>query len=131
MGNIKKVHNHEYRIPEQSREDVDTTSKTITDMVQHRASKVATAINKPLKSRVSSPIRALMAKRRQMVEKGDEIQRVGYAEMCKTIRKKARENIRKYNQEIIRETIVTSKNLRNVRRTQTLGEDRLITLLDK
>ncbi|MBA1447089.1 MAG: hypothetical protein FE835_19845 [Gammaproteobacteria bacterium] len=41
------------------------------------------------------------------------------------------EDIRKYNQEIIRETIITSKSLRKVRRTQTLGQDRLITLLDK
>ena len=34
-------------------------------------------------------------------------------------------------QEIIRETIVVSKSLRKVRRTQKLGQDRLITFLDK
>ena len=45
--------------------------------------------------------------------------------------KKATEDIRKYNQEIIRETIMTLKSMRNVRRTQVLGQDRRIKLLDK
>ncbi|MEG7521715.1 MAG: hypothetical protein M3H12_01240, partial [Chromatiales bacterium] len=61
-----------------------------------------------------------------MVENGDDNKRIEYAEICKTIKKKAKEDIRKYNQDIIRETIMTSKSLRKVRRTQTLGQDRLI-----
>ena len=66
-----------------------------------------------------------------MVENGDNKQRIEYAEICKTIKTKAREDIRKYNQEIIRETIMASKSLKKVQRTQKLGQDRLITLLDK
>ncbi len=41
------------------------------------------------------------------------------------------EDIKKYKQEIIRETIMSSKSLKKERRTQALGRDRLITLLDK
>ena len=82
---------------------------------------IAKAINKPQKSRISSPTLALMA------ENGDNKQRIEYAEICsKTIKTKARI----YNQEIIRETIMASKSLKKVRRTQKLGQDRLITLLD-
>ena len=51
--------------------------------------------------------------------------------ICNTIKKKTREDIRKYNQEIIRATIVTSRSLRKVRRTQKLGQARLSILLDK
>ena len=54
-----------------------------------------------------------------------------YAEICKAIKKKAREDIRKYSNEIIRESIMGSKSLNTVRRTEMLGEDRLITLFDK
>ena len=46
-----------------------------------------------------------MTKRREM-ESGDNKQRIEYAEICKSIKKKAREDIRKYTQEIIRETII-------------------------
>ena len=44
-----------------------------------------------------------MTKRRVMAGNGDNKQRIEYAEICKTIKKKAREDIRKYNQEIIRQ----------------------------
>ena len=52
-------------------------------------------------------------------------------EICKTIKKKAREDIQKHNLDEIRETIETTKSLKKVRRTHSLGEKRMITLLDK
>ena len=64
------------------------------------------------------------------MENGDK-QPIEYAEICKTITSRAKEDIRKYNQEIIRETIMVSKNLRILQRTQNLGQDRLNTLIDK
>ena len=67
----------------------------------------------------------------KMVGNGDDKQLIEYAEICKTIKKKAREDIRKYNQEITRETIMTSKSLLKVRRRQKLGQDRLRILLNK
>ena len=45
--------------------------------------------------------------------------------------KRATDDIRKYNQKIIRETIMVTKGLSKVRRTQKLGQERLITLLNK
>ena len=103
----------------QELDDIGTMSQTITDMIHQSAStsRVAKAINTPLKSRISSPTRALMTNRREMVGNDDK-QRIVYAEIFKTIKKKAREDIRKYNQEIKRETIVASRRLRKVRRTQ-------------
>ena len=65
------------------------------------------------------------------MENGEDKQRIEYAEICKTTKKKAKEDTRKYNQEITRETIIASKNLKKVRRTQKIGQDRLITFLDK
>ena len=52
-------------------------------------------------------------------------------EIFKTIKKKAREDIRKHNLDEIRETIEASKSLTNVRRTHSLGKNQMITLLDK
>ena len=89
-------------------------SETITDMTPQSASRVAKEINKTRKSRISSSTRALMKKRRKIVGIGDNKQRIEYAEICKTITKKATEDIRKYNHEIIRETIIASKSLETV-----------------
>ena len=49
----------------------------------------------------------------------------------KNPKKKAKEDIRKHNLDEIRETIEASKSLKKVRRTHSLGKNRLITLLDK
>ncbi len=52
-------------------------------------------------------------------------------EICKTIKKIAKEDIRKHNLDEIRETIEASKSLKKVRRTHNLGKNRMITLPDK
>ena len=105
----------------QELDNIDTLSKTISDMIQQSASRVAKAINKSHKSRISSPTRALMTKRREMAGNADNKQRIEYTEICKTIKNITREDIWKYNQEIIREPIMASKSLKKVRRTQMLG----------
>ena len=74
----------------QELDDIDNMSETITYV----------------KSRISSPTQALMTKPREMAENGDNKQRIEHAEICKAIKKKAREDIRKYIQETIRETIM-------------------------
>ena len=56
---------------------------------------------------------------------------IEYVEICKTIKKKAKEDIRKHNLDEIRETIEASKSLKKVRGTHSLGKNRMITLLDK
>ena len=52
-------------------------------------------------------------------------------EICKTTKKKAKEDIQKHNLDEIRETFEASKSLKKVRRTHILGKNRMITLLDK
>ena len=48
-----------------------------------------------------------------------------------TIKMKGRENMKKYNNEIIRETIMASNSMKKVRRMQMLGQDILVTFLEK
>ena len=72
-----------------------------------------------------------MKKRREMIKNNTPRDHIEYVEICKTIKKKAREDIRKHNLDEIRETIEASKSLKKVRRTHNLGKNRMITLLDK
>ena len=72
-----------------------------------------------------------MKKRREMIENNTPRDHTEYVEICKTIKKKPREDIRKHNLDAIRETIEASKSLNKVIRTHSLGKTRMITLLDK
>ena len=112
-------------------DDMDSLNKNMTEMIQQSAMSLAKQTKKQKKSKISSPTRALMKKRREMIENNTPSDHIEYVEICKTIKKKAREDIRKHNVDEIRETIEASKSLKKVRRTHNLGKNRMITLLDK
>ena len=72
-----------------------------------------------------------MKKGREMIENKTPRDHIEYVEICKTMTKRANEDIRKHNLDELRETIEASKSLKKVRRTHNLGKNRMITLLDK
>ena len=68
-----------------------------------------------------------MKKRREMIENKTPRDHTEYyvdidPRLCKTIKQKAREDIRKHNLDEIREAIEASKSLKKVRRTHSLGK---------
>ena len=77
----------------------------MTEMIQHSAMSIANQTKKQKKPNISSHKRALMEKRREMIENNTPRDHIEYVEICKTITKKAREDIRKHNLDEIRETI--------------------------
>ena len=109
---------------------MDSLNKNMTEMIHQSAMSIAKQTKKQKQPNISSPTRALMKKRREMIENNTPIDHIKYVEICKTI-KKAREDIRKHNLDEIRETFEASNNLKKVRRTHNLGKNRMITLLDK
>ena len=111
----------------QELDDIDTLNENITEMIQQMATSIAKQNTKQDKSRLSTQTRAL--KNREMV-KNTARDCIEYTEICKTLKKKAKEDTRKYNLDTIRKTIETSKSLIKVRRTHILGQNRVITLLD-
>ena len=110
---------------------MDSLNKNMTEMIQQSALSIAKQTKKQKNPKISSPTRALMKKRREMIENKTPRDHIEYVEICKTIKKKAKEDIRKHNFDEIRETIEASKSLKKVRRTHSLGKNRMITLLDK
>ena len=86
-------------------DDMDSLNKNMTEMIQQSAMSIAKQTKKQKKPIMSSPSRALMKKLREMIENNTPRDHIEYVEICKTIKKKAREDIRKHNLDDIRETI--------------------------
>ena len=72
-----------------------------------------------------------MKKGRYMAGNGDNKQLIEYAEICKNIKHKAREDIRKYSHDTIRETIMASKTQKKVRRFWTKTEWSHTSMVEK
>ena len=77
----------------QELDDINTMSENITDMIQQTASRVAKAVYKPHKSRISSPTRVLVTKRREMAGNGDNKQRIECARPSKRKQERTSGNI--------------------------------------
>ena len=103
---------------QEEHDDMDSLNKNLTEMIQQSALSIAKQTKK-------------QKKRRELIENETPRDHIEYVEICKTIKKKAKEDIRKHNLDEIRETIEASKSLKKVRRTHSLGKTRMITLLDK
>ena len=98
-------------------DDMDSLNKNMTEMIQQSAMSIAKQTKKQKKPNISSPTRVLMKKSREMIENKTPRDHIEYVEICKTIKKKAREATRKHNLDYIRETIEAAKSLKKVRRT--------------
>ena len=84
----------------------------MTEMIQQSAWSIAKQTKKQKNPNISSPTRALMKKHREMIENKTARDHIGYVEICMTIKKKAKEDIRKHNLDEIRETIEASKSMK-------------------
>ena len=101
---------------------MESLNKNMAEMIQQSAMRIVKQTKKQKKPKMSSPTRALMKKRREMIENNTPRDHIEYVEICKTIKKIAREDSRKHNLDEIRETIEASKSLKKVRRTHNLGK---------
>ena len=100
-------------------DDMDSLNKNMTEMIQQSALSIAKQTKKKKNPKISSPTRALMKKRREMIENKTPRDHIEYVEICKTIKKEAKEDIWKHNLDEIRETIEASKSLKKVSRKHT------------
>ena len=93
---------------------MDSLNKNMTEMIQQSALSIAKQTKKQKTPKISSPTRALMKKRREMIDYKTPRDHIEYVEICKTIKKNGE----------IRETIEASNSLKKVRRTHSLGKTR-------
>ena len=72
-----------------------------------------------------------MEKRRKLKADSDVKNRIGYAELCKTIRKNIKADIRKFNMEAVEQAIAKGKSLKKTRRHLEIGNQKITCLIDK
>ncbi len=111
--------------------DLDLWNDKVVDIIHESSLKTAGKEKKTQESKISDSTKLLMEKRRNMKKDGIGIQNVEYTETCKTVRKKLREDIRKYNTAKIQETIENNRSLKKTKQKLTCGKQKITSLLDK
>ena len=73
-------------------DDMDSLNKNLTEMIQQSGMSIAKQTKKQKNPKISSPTRALMKKRREMIKNETPRDHIEYVEICKTIKKKGKED---------------------------------------
>ena len=71
----------------QEHDDMDSLNKNMTEMIQQSALSIAKHTKKQKNTKISSPTRALMKKRREMIENKTPRDHIEHVEICKIIKK--------------------------------------------
>ena len=94
-------------------DDVDEAEETLTRAIEECALQTAGKETRSRKEKLKSSTKELLKKRREMNGKDQSArERIEYSELCKTIRKKMREDIREYNTMRVKEAIENGKGLK-------------------
>ena len=81
--------------------------------------------------KLSTSTKQLREKRRQMKRNGTPTDNIEYSEICKAIRRKMKEDIRKHDEKHIIKAIENSKSLKQARQKQRLGKGQLISIMEE
>ena len=96
-------------------EDTDEIYKHLVDGLMDASEKVSKPKKKNRENKLSSDTLELMKKRREM-KRQNAMHHIEYREVCKTVRKKIREDCRKHNVKLVKETLEKNKSLKKSKR---------------
>ena len=102
----------------------------ITNIVTEVAGAVAGCQKKKQKEKLSASTKEAIKKRREMKRDGN-VQHIEYREVCKTVRKKIREDCRKFNVKEISECIKANRSLKKGKRDLAIGTKKISCVLSE
>ena len=93
-------------------DDVEEMVDRITNTIQESALATAGRHREQKNEKLKSKTKTLLKRRREMIDKGTPRTSIEYAEICKTIRKLVRDDIREYNTIRVKKAVETGQGLR-------------------
>ena len=129
-------HRREFQVEIQNRfallasippDDIDSRGDATAKMIHEAAISIAGRYKSEKPDKLSTSTKQLREKRRQMKRNGTPTDNIEYSEICKAIRRKMKEDIRKHDEKHIIKAIENSKSLKQARQKQRLGKGQLIS----
>ena len=100
-------------------------------MIHEVAISIAGRYKSEKPDKLSTSTKQLREKRRQIKRNGTPTDNIEYSEICKAIRRKMKEDIRKHDEKQIIKAIDYSKSLKQARQKQRLGTGQLISIMEE
>ena len=99
-------------LSEEGGEDAEEMVSKIANAIQERALDTAGRHREQKKEKLKGKTKHMWKRRREMIERGIPRTNIEYAEICKTVRKLLRNDIRQYNTMGVKEAVETGRGLK-------------------
>ncbi len=111
-------------------EDVNTEIEDTVNGILDEAIQIAGTSKKQKNNKLQESTLNLMKKRRNMKQTGTARNNIEYAELCKTIRKKTRDDLRQYNTNLVPVAVKNDKGLKKATQRRRIGKTQISAMKD-
>ena len=114
-----------------SPDDLDSRGDATAKMIHEATISVADRYKCEEHDKLLTSINQLREKRRQMNRNGTPTDNIEYSEICKAIRRKIKDDIRKSDETQIIAVIENNKSLKQARQNQRSGKGQVISIMEE
>ena len=119
---------HELQVVE---DDVEDYNNNLIAIINEAAKSIAGS-RKPVKiDKISDSTKDMLRRRREMKQNGTKYGKIEYIELCKTVRKKMREEIRSYNVQIVQKALTENRGLKAATLKTKQGKSLMVAVRNK
>jgi hypothetical protein len=112
-------------------DDVESYNNNIIAIVNEAASTIARSKRPAKVDKISQSTKDMLKKRREMKQNATKYGNIEYAELCKTVRKKMREEIRNYNVQIVQKALTDNRGLKAASLKVKQGKSLMVAIRNK
>ncbi|KAI5737947.1 hypothetical protein M8J77_001036 [Diaphorina citri] len=112
--------------------NLDNLNNILSKTLKDKAIKVAGRARNQQTGKISESTKSLINQRRNfIVDKNNPQKKIEYAELCKLTRKKIREDVKKFNNNLAQKAIENNKGLKSVKNKINIGRKGIFALKDE
>jgi endonuclease/exonuclease/phosphatase family metal-dependent hydrolase len=111
--------------------DVESYNNNIMAIVNEAASSIAKSKKSAKVDKISQSTKDMLRKRREMKQNATKYGNIEYTELCKTVRKKMREEIRNYNVQVVQKALTDNRGLKAASLKVKQGKSLMVAIRNK
>ena len=114
-----------------SEDDIESYNQDIIAIVNDAARTIASSKKSIKIDKISESTKDMLRKRREMKQDATQYSKIEYRELCKTVRKQMREEIRKYNVQLVQKALTENKGLKSAKLKTKEGKSLMVAIRNK
>ena len=114
-----------------SEDDIECYNQDIITIVNDAAKTIASRKKSIKIDKISDSTKDMLRKRREMKQDATQYSKIEYRELCKIVRKQMREEIRKYNVQLVQKALTQNRGLKSAKLKTKEGKSLMVAIRNK